>query len=743
LKQLNEEGEGLAQGSQAVLKGLDHPERIRSALAGALVAQLEVDPKFVPAIEAALGRNLHTIVLQNADVASEIFATLTEKKLGQTALFVPDLAESSSLPKRQVPPERELAFADEKVNAPESLQPLVRRLLHDVVIFPDLDQAIDFKKTTPQFSVATLAGEFISIEGIIFGGSNGAQNESLLERKGRISILTAEHSVVKAQRDTLRQKRDETKNAAEKAEQHLEEARSKHRAADLARSALGNTITVLEREVEETSRKVDSLLSEKTTLVQQIQAADGRVAELDKELVEARKEIAEQQRQQEHAETTRKAAIAKEEKTVEQLNELRLVLATEQQRYDNLITQQQPMTVRDAELVETIESRRADIANFEKRLAAQADESKSAEAAIDRENARREERSAVLNALIEKRTQSVSDLNTAETELRDVRNALNELHDRRSAQQVRESQVQMKIDNLADNIQRRYHVDLRNFAPDQPAFEKILQVQLKRAEKETAADDVAEIEKIIADLTQQLDNMGPVNLDAVHEYDELEERYRFLDTQNNDLTTSRRELLDVIARINSTTQKLFAETFAQVRVNFRDMFAELFGGGRADLSLMDENDPLNCGIEISAKPPGKQLQTISLLSGGERSMTAVALLFAIYMVRPSPFCVLDEMDAALDETNINRFIRVLERFVAQSQFIIITHNKRTIAKAAVLYGVTMEERGVSKLVGMKLTERPEATADRAPESLAGIGTQRHFALQENRHTEQPSLAGAR
>jgi chromosome segregation protein len=322
-----------------------------------------------------------------------------------------------------------------------------------------------------------------------------------------------------------------------------------------------------------------------------------------------------------------------------------------------------------------------------------------------------------------------------------VRNALNELHDRRSAQQVRESQLQMKIENLADNIQRRYHVDLRNFTLDQPAFEKTLRVQLKRAEKETAADDVAEIEKIIGDLTQQLDNMGPVNLDAVHEYDELEERYRFLETQNNDLITSRRELLDVIARINSTTQKLFAETFAQVRVNFRDMFAELFGGGRADLSLMDENDPLNCGIEISAKPPGKQLQTISLLSGGERSMTAVALLFAIYMVRPSPFCVLDEMDAALDETNINRFIRVLERFVDQSQFIIITHNKRTIAKAAVLYGVTMEERGVSKLVGMKLTERPEATADRAPESLAGIGTQRHFALQESRHTErEPSLA---
>ncbi|HEV2994946.1 MAG TPA: AAA family ATPase, partial [Chthoniobacterales bacterium] len=227
----------------------------------------------------------------------------------------------------------------------------------------------------------------------------------------------------------------------------------------------------------------------------------------------------------------------------------------------------------------------------------------------------------------------------------------------------------------------------------------------------------------------------------VHEYDELEERYKFLETQNNDLTNSRRELLDVIARINSTTRKMFAETFAQIRVNFREMFAELFGGGRADLSLMDENDPLNCGIDIVAKPPGKQLQNISLLSGGERAMTAVALLFAIYMVRPSPFCVLDEIDAPLDESNINRFIRVLDRFVAQSQFIIITHNKRTIAKADVLYGVTMEERGVSKLVGMKLTAPP--AGEQSALASATISSQRQFALAENGDGEPKSTFAAR
>lgn len=330
-----------------------------------------------------------------------------------------------------------------------------------------------------------------------------------------------------------------------------------------------------------------------------------------------------------------------------------------------------------------------------------------------------------------------------EGHLRAQRKALSDLHDARGKEDVRQTQMQLKLDNLAEHVRRRYQVDLREFSPDRYAFTKTLRAQIKRHEKtegDGAVDvDESQLAQIIAELTRQLDAMGPVNLDAVHEYDELEERHRFLETQNNDLTASRRELLDVIARINQTTEKLFAETFAQVRINFREMFGELFGGGRADLRLLDENDALNCGIDIIARPPGKQLQSIALLSGGERTMTAVALLFAIYMVRPSPFCILDEMDAPLDESNINRFIRVLERFVSQSQFIIITHNKRTIAKSDILYGVTMEERGVSKLVGMRLTgAKPEGAV--LPEKPEGPLPQRALDLGEATEREsQESL----
>ena len=208
--------------------------------------------------------------------------------------------------------------------------------------------------------------------------------------------------------------------------------------------------------------------------------------------------------------------------------------------------------------------------------------------------------------------------------------------------------------------------------------------------------------------------MGPVNVDAIEEYDELEERHNFLRNQHDDLVNSKAELLAVIERINEETQRRFSETFAQVRLNFRDMFKELFGEkGQADLTLIDENDPLESGIEVIAKPPGKKLQSITLLSGGERSMTAVALLFSIYMIKPSPFCVLDELDAPLDESNIGRFVKVLDRFIDRSQFIIVTHSKRTMARADVMYGVTMEEFGVSKPVGMRLTASSDDTKTEA------------------------------
>jgi len=776
LRQMTEEGEGLEKGSQAVLKGLNDPDRIRPALAGALVASLNVDREFIPAFEAAFGRAMHAVVLQNTALAAEIFQTLAENKSGQAALAIPEWSADVPNTPRPKLPEGALAWAIDKVDVPEALTPIVRRLLRDVVIVPDLARALELKKRAARLQYATLAGEFISAEGIIFGGSTITESDSLLGRKAVLAGLARECDSLAIERQTLIETRNRVQEQIETALGAVEEARKSYEAAQRNHSQASVQILSAERTVQDAEQKLTNLQTERNTLEQQVQTADETIAQLEADLRSQRAAFEEEVARKSVAEASRANARSQEEDAAEKLNELRLAVATERQRHESLVNHRQPMAAREAELADLVAARRGDIATYQNRLAAQAKESEEAEAKSLGQAAELETATEAVAALGDERGARLGTVSEQESQVRALRDSLNDLRDLRGKQEVRQTQLQLRIENLAEHVMRRYQIDLRTFTTDAFAFQKTLSVMTKRraggstpnafevdanngGEAATVpaspADrpihpDADNLEQIIADLTRQLDNMGPVNLDAVHEYDELEERFRFLETQNSDLVAARREVLDVITRINSTTQKLFAETFAQVRINFREMFGELFDGGRADLSLMDENDPLNCGIEISAKPPGKQLQSISLLSGGERTMTAVALLFAIYMVRPSPFCILDEMDAPLDESNINRFIRVLERFVSQSQFIIITHNKRTIAKADVLYGVTMEERGVSKLVGMKLTEERGSDGELKRHASNGNGVtvreqkprQGQFALASE-SGEQPREVAAR
>jgi chromosome segregation protein len=296
----------------------------------------------------------------------------------------------------------------------------------------------------------------------------------------------------------------------------------------------------------------------------------------------------------------------------------------------------------------------------------------------------------------------------------------------------------MSVENLRERVQQKYHVSLDSirsecititYADEGPAKVHVMTPEEMAAAG--AATDWNVVAQQVESLQARIDEMGPVNLVAIEEYEETEQRYQFLSKQHDDLVQAKAQLLEVINRINVQTRDMFKETFEKIRQSFQAMFTEVFGGGKADLVLMDENDLLESGIDIVARPPGKQLQTISLLSGGEQTMTAVALLFSIYQVKPSPFCVLDELDAPLDESNINRFIRVLQRFLTHSQFIIITHNKRTIGMADVLYGITMQEHGVSKIVSVKFHKSNEAVSDQPTVSLETASTMSAVEAEED------------
>jgi len=314
-----------------------------------------------------------------------------------------------------------------------------------------------------------------------------------------------------------------------------------------------------------------------------------------------------------------------------------------------------------------------------------------------------------------------AEISGREDTLREQRQRLTDLQQRRGTIDVELAQKNMAVQNLRERIQQKYHLRLDDIRSEcitityaeegSPKVETLTPEQMAAA---GAGTDWTQVGEQVEVLRQKLDEMGPVNLVAIEEYEETEQRHQFLSKQHDDLVAAKAQLLEVINRINTQTRDMFRETFEKIRDNFRTMFTEVFGGGKADLILLDENDVLESGIDIVARPPGKQLQTISLLSGGEQTMTAVSLLFSIYQVKPSPFCVLDELDAPLDESNINRFIRVLQRFLENSQFIIITHNKRTIGMADVLYGVTMQEQGVSRIVSVKFHKADESVTGEKP-----------------------------
>lgn len=741
LLQLEREGEGLGEGAQAILRGLDRPEFFQAGIAGTLASLIEVTPAEIPAVEAALGAAGRSIVFKDTGVAEEALRTLREAAQGKASVLAGDLLPVLH-PQGGGLPEGALGWAADAVRAAGSVSSLVARLLEGVAIVPDLSTALQLKRRHPDLAFATRDGEYVAHDGVIQGGATGETNTSALLRHSQIASLEREVETQRSEFSRLSLAREGALASLENAVNRLRDAREH----------LGNTQGLL------AAAQADHLLAtrELENVRHRREVLDGEIASLQEHLGQLEIQIATRQQELETANSGLSAAREErsasgariallreaEAEAANALAEARLRVATERQRQQSLASQRAPMEARLRELAETISVRERDISSHEERIRAL--EAESAELAGSVEGWKQEvsEAEAKVLELGTRRSELQAGVEALEIALRGARKNLSDLQDNRSKNEVRLAELKLRAESIRDHVSRRYQLDLAGFEPDRYSLLKAVLSQKEKERRAALPEPSAEgeppvpsnenpeevpvevleaaasgpipaeipwerIEAVVAEMTERVDSMGPVNLDAIQEYDELEERYKFLEQQNTDLVNGKEELLEAISRINRTTRELFSETFEKIRLNFQEMFTQLFGGGKANLHLMDESDPLESGIEIIAQPPGKKLQSISLLSGGERTMTAVALLFAIYMVKPSPFCVLDEMDAPLDESNIGRFIKLLDRFIGQSQFMVITHNKRTMSRADTLYGVTMEERGISKLLSVKFTGRDE------------------------------------
>ena len=759
LRQLQEQGEGLDEGTQAILRGLDNPDLYHAAIKGTLVQHIQVEERLIPAIEAALGSALQAVIFKDITVAEAALSTLADQKLGRATIIPAEWILQDEHATGEIP-FGVFGRASDCVKGDGDGAILARQLLRDVLIVENLEAAFRMRSEHPRFSFAALEGGFISRSGIIHGGATGENaGQSTLQRKIRITELDASLAEATLKIESLAVARSAAVSAMEQATDRLKHAREAMNAAQVESASVDNERRHAERQLADAEAKRASFQREAASIEEGLRGSLTQLSELESRIAETTCSLDSLRAARSECEARIQVVRERESSASDALNEIRVRVATERQQQEGLHRQRGPMSARIVELNELLDARRVDISNYESRLESLAAENASLEISIGEWRAELESEESRLSAILAQRSEVNESASALESALRAARQQLASLQDQRSRIEVKAAQSEMRMENIRSHVSQRYQTDLEAFEPDtysllvafrdrakrkpESSEGETLSAEVPTAEEELPAEPMAmpsegegiswdQMEELVAELTERLDSMGPVNVDAIQEFEELEERYIFLEKQNADLVSSKAELLEVISKINHTTKTLFAETFEKIRENFQVMFTELFGGGRANLMLMDDSDPLESGIEIIAKPPGKQLQSISLLSGGERTMTAVSLLFAIYMVKPSPFCVLDEMDAPLDESNITRFIKILDRFVDQSQFVTITHNKRTISRADMLYGVTMEEHGISKLVSVRFSN---STDDRAKSSES---VAKAFGKSENLASEEPA-----
>jgi chromosome segregation protein len=774
VRKLLDHGEGFEKGTRQVLGGLGEPERFADGIHGALAGFLEADDQSARAIEAALHAHLQAVLVTDTVLAGEILGKLQSDGLGHAALLPADLVGSASESQMMALPDGAVAWALDRVKADPRVLPVVESLLEQVLIVPDLKTAFGLRPTHPGVSFATLAGEWLGAEGVVRGGRSGDQLESRLELQNEARALEAEVAELQAADEAARRKVGELEQQLGECEEEVAAARDRLERRRVECSTREGELGLAGRELETFEAKLENVAWERGELDNREKAATENRRSLENELKSARDRLEELDAAQQRLQSELEAAMRRESELAGVLQEARTALAVERRARQAAEEQQRPMEARLLELRELSRRCEEEISGFEQRIAAATEENEQLAVECEERRAQIEKLDGELDARSASRGQLEAAIDTTEEALARLRREIAHCGEQKGREEVAATKLELRLENLVETMLERHQTELATFEPDTHTLLACIEDQKKQAsrraaraarkaaeeaavsaeggevsqtdadsespepeaaeadadEQESAEEEIEEaiavlpgemegapdwsfVESVVTELRRKLDSMGPVNVDAIEEFEELEERHTFVRNQHDDLVNSKTELRDVIERINVETRRRFAETFEQVKKNFRTVFRELFGSqGKADLMLVDEDDPLESGIEVIAKPPGKKLQSITLLSGGERSMTAVALLFSIYMIKPSPFCVLDELDAPLDEANIGRFLKVLDSFIENSQFIIVTHNKRTMARVDVMYGVTMEEFGISKHIGMRLTAaEPDGTAE--------------------------------
>ena len=717
--------EGFSDGVKAILKG-KMPDIFPPDSVKIVSRNVEVDETWTSAFESLLGAGIDAVAIEDMSQISRAVAEIRSGNFGGACFQTRNPRSFSKKSDANVP--GGIFPASEIVKSP-NMPELAEDLIKGCWFCENISDFAKFASDNPAFSFALAVdrdGSVMDSRGIIFASSGEKKDTetSFILREKEIRKLKSE-----IEKDNLDLTSENEKAMSIQARLDASEAESESRRAvaaelrresfsivaqkDSARAALSQKAAEIERKTSELSSMENSRFEAQDRLDRaraELEKADSIILESRKSSEELEKKIAE-------------IRILKDEKYA-LLSETRLDLASKRTRLENLERGLGEIEAQKNETYSLIARRNSELESMEIQR-----KNLDSESASEREKS--EKFSESLSQTLAKIEESREGLDGCEKEISEFEKSLAELreaHIRESQQKnsidVALAQIRSKLDFISERVLADYEAPIAeiDWKREMWLSDEEFEVKVKLDELEEDASprpkknrgepteedfekmdslDFSAVEEEIKDLRERISSMGAVNLVAIEEYAELKERYDFLKTQTDDLWKSKNDLVSSIDEINKTSLTLFQETFEQIRKNFAFTFQKIFGGGPADLKLVESEDVLDSGIEIVARPAGTVLKSLSLLSGGQRTMTAVSLLFAIYMVKPSPFCVLDELDAPLDDANIGRYTDMLKEFTKYSQFLVISHNKHTVSAADTIYGVTMQERGVTKFISMK------------------------------------------
>lgn len=687
---MDKEYQGFNKSVKSILKECQRSAKISNGVEGVLAQLISVPKKYEVAIEIALGGALQNIVTIDESSAKNVIKFLKENKLGR-ATFLPITSvtgrDFGNIKNELMGLNGVMGIGSELIDYDSKYHGIINNLLGKVLVVDTIENAIDIsKKYKYSFKVVTLEGEVLMPGGSMSGGSTN-NTTSILGRSREINELKIEIEELKNSLEKLLDQNKELSNQLNTILQDIEMCINNQRKAELELVGNEKELSQCSENIERINERLNVLNIEYSQLSEQLIDANTQIESINEEIQIIQSQISQITGETSLSQEQYNEQINMRDEYSKELTNVQISISGTKHEMNSINENIERINNEILEIDNQVNYNINLIHSIENEIIIQEEQINQKSERISQSKSLRDQKADILLKVISTKSDLQTDIEKIQKAWKDYNNELNEIADNRSLFEIKHAKYEMELEALQNRIWEEYELTISNSLQ----FEQ----------------DISQFgnhNKAIKDIKSQIQSLGNVNVNAIEEYVNIKERYDFLTAQKTDLEDAQKGLRKVINDMVKIMKEQFIEQFNIINDNFNIVFKELFGGGRADLVLLDEENVLDCGIEIEAQPPGKKLQNLSLLSGGERALTGIAILFAILKVRPTPFCVLDEIEAALDDVNVYRFAEYIKRFTKDTQFLIITHRKGTMEVADTIYGVTMQELGVSKMVSIKLEE---------------------------------------